>query len=394
MEDRNEILHAAAGAGFDLSGDQLGRMHRSGAIDRPTIKRRGRKGTASLYPVGTTKRVLQLLRHDGRRRLLERSWQSWWDDGGDIPSAAREFLEENAKTFDRITRFVGRLIDREDRRSEAAERRMDRLYEQAQTSRLSGPLAAARRRVGKSAFSTVTRVFGQVGTGRFFAYSDGDTDDDGTPRPDTTAALIEKALGLDRARADALADAPPWYSGSSDVDLARLSGVLVKRPLSELAGQPDQILEGARKDLRAFINVVATTATLTERFVGRNAFGFGLFARFIRSERPGNQTVMLLGWILLSSEPDLRKGMDEIVALEPKGQAWAELQTVLDELRREIPAFGILTDRRIGRALQSATEAARLSEDLAEVRREHLEEVEAFLKRHDEIDALLAKADA
>lgn len=393
MEDRNDVLRRAAEAGHDLSDDQLARMHRSGAINEPILERRGRKGTASLYPIGTTNRVLALLRHDDRRRLRERSWQTWWDEGGDIPPAARQFLQENAESFDRITRFLGRLIDRETRNSAAAERRMEQLREHARTSRLSGPLATARRRVGKSGFQTVAHVFSQVGTGRFVTYGYWDVDEDGTPRPDTAAALVEKALGLDRARVDRLADAPPWYSGSSEADLARLSSLFAKRPLSKLADQGDAILEQARAEFRAFITVITTTAALMESFFGRNAFGFGLFTRLLRWKRPGNQTVMLLGWILLSGESDLKKGMDEIVALEPKARAWADLQTILGELRTEIAAYGeVLTDRRIGKALRSASESARLSEDVAKIRSQNLEAVEAFVRRHAEIDGLLAIA--
>jgi hypothetical protein len=393
VEDRNEVLRRAAEAGHNLSDDQLARMHRSGAIDEPIVERRGRKGTASLYPTGTTNRVLALLRHDDRRRLRERSWQTWWDEGGDIPPAARQFLQENAESFDRITRFLGRLIDRETRHSAAAERRMEQLREHARTSRLSGPLAAARRRVGKSGFQTVAHVFSQVGTGRFVTYGYWDVDEDGTPRPDTAAALVEKALGLDRARVDRLADAPPWYSGSSEADLARLSSLFAKRPLSELAHHGDAILEQSRAEFRAFITVITTTAALMESFFGRNAFGFGLFTRLLRWKRPGNQTVMLLGWILLSGENDLKKGMDEIVALEPKARAWADLQTILGELRTEIPAYGeVLTDRRIGKALRSASESARLSEEVAKIRSENLEAVDAFVRRQPQIDGLLTIA--
>jgi hypothetical protein len=391
MEDRNEILQAAKDAGFGNADDQLGRLHRARAIAEPTLVRRGRKGTASLYPPGTKDLVLKLLEHRHRRRISERSWLSWWDEGGPLPIAARELLEENAASFDRIAKFLGRLLDREERCSPAAERRMDALYGQAQNSRIKGPAAAARRRVGRSAFSTVARVLTQVGSGRFTAYPEGDTEDDGTPRPGTTAELIEKALGLDRARRDTLANTPPWYSGSSEADLARLSSLLLKRPLAELAQEPDDVLEQGRRDLQLFIHVVTTTAKIAEPYVGRYAFGFGLIGRFLSWQRPGNQTVMLLGWVNLSKEPDLREGMNELVALEPKVRAWNELQGVLDALRKEIPAFAaILDNRRIGRALRSQVETERLNADLATARIEHAAEVKAFLSRHSEIDALLA----
>lgn len=391
MEDRNEILQAAKEAGFGDADHHLGRLHRAHAIAEPTVVRRGRKGTASLYPPGTKDLVLKLLARRKRHRIRERSWLSWWDEGGALPIAARELLKENAASFDRIAKFLGRLLDREERSSPAAERRMDAMYEQAQNSRIKGPAAAARRRVGRSAFSTVARVLTQVGSGHFTAYPDGDTEDDGTPRPGTTAELIEKALGLDRARRDTLAKTPPWYCGSSETDLARLSSLLVKRPLSELAQETDEILEQGRRDLRSFIYVVTTTAKIAELYVGRYAFGFGLIAKFLSWQRPGNQTVMLLGWVNLSKEPDLQEGMNQLVALEPKVRAWKELQGVLDALREEIPAFAaILDNRRIGRALRSQLEAEQLNVDLTTARIEHAAEIEAFLARYTEIDPLLA----
>jgi hypothetical protein len=394
MEDRNQVVRAASEAGFDLSGDRLGRLHRGGAIPEPTIVRRGRKGTRSLYPAGTTALVLRLLESRERRKLRELSWQTWWEHGGDFPPAARAFCVQTAKDFDRVAHILGRLLDRETE-SEIDEQRMDKLYSYTQKMRVSGPLAAARRRVGKSSFSSVTRVFTEIGTGRFTGYPEGDTDVDGSPLPGTVAALVEKALGLDRARTDVLADAAPWYSGSSEADLTKLSSLLVKRPLVELAQEPGESLDEARREFRSFVVVISTTASLAQRFLGRNAFGFGLFARILAWKRPGNQAMMLLGWICLRGDPELKKGMGELVALEPRVEAWVGLQRVLDDLRSEIPAYGaVLTDRRIGRALRSSTEAAQLASELAILRTENLSDVKAFLKRHSEIDALVAITEA
>ncbi|HEV7566379.1 MAG TPA: hypothetical protein VGO31_10505 [Microbacteriaceae bacterium] len=266
---------------------------------------------------------------------------------------------------------------------------MSELYEGAQNSRVDGALAAARRRVGRYAFSTVVRVLAEIGTGRFVEYA---PDSPGLPGP-TTADLLERALGIDRARVDSLANSEPWYQGDSAQDLARLGSLLNAKPLSLLAEEPDAVLAEARDELRAFLVTVLNTSMLSERLFGRAAFGFGLIGRALRVRKSKHQAVMLLGWLALREDPELRHGMSQLGGLAPVAEATVELHRVIGELREEVPPFAeVLSEARMAKALKNAVDGDRLDGEIAAVRDANKEAVDAFFRARPEIDQLIIAA--
>lgn len=394
-ESQREILAAVAAAGYeDLTAPKLGRLHRAKLIPKPSVRRLGRaRGTVSEFPAGTLTRLLRVLSARRQHRTLRATaWHLWWEDGGELSPLARELVDQVARDFDRVRRFLGNVLEREEAWSPAAERRMDELYEAAQRSRLEGALAAARRRVGMAAFSTVTRTLAEIGTGRFKGFDECDVTRDGTPYAETTAALLEKALGLDRARVDALAEAPPWYQGRSEDDFVRLSTLLAD-PIGDVAQAPDQVLEEARVEVRAFLTTILNTAAITKRLFGGSAFGFGILARALNATKPDRQAMLLLAWLTLRTDPELRPGMRELAELAPRAEAWLALQGILDQLRVEVPGMAnALTDKNIGAALRSSAAAERLAAQLAKARQQHEAAIAAFFERHPEVDPLMQAA--
>ena len=80
-QTRDDVLSAAAEAGYPITGDQLARWHRGGLLPRPRQRSRGRGfGTVTIYPPGTAEQVVALCEITARHRSLARAaFQLWWD---------------------------------------------------------------------------------------------------------------------------------------------------------------------------------------------------------------------------------------------------------------------------------------------------------------------------
>jgi hypothetical protein len=101
-QTREEVLLAAADAGFAVTGDQLARWHRTGLVPRPRQQSLGRGlGTVTVYPPGTTDQVIALCRIRTRHRsLAQAAFQLWWDGFGVDPGQVRGPLQAAAAKVD------------------------------------------------------------------------------------------------------------------------------------------------------------------------------------------------------------------------------------------------------------------------------------------------------
>src|SRR6266545_847905 len=387
---REQLLAAATAAGLAVSQAQLSRWHRADLLPRPQVRSLGRgRGTVSLYPPGSGQRLVRVARlHQRQRRLMSVAWQLWWDDGGPVPVPARELLVQVAQRWEQYRTHLAELLAREQAGDPDAIGELDAIYRQAETGRVGRHLGQVRRNIGREGFSTVARVLAEIGVGRFRGY---EREASASDEESETGALVERAMGLDRARSDRLADAGPWLDGDPEVDFVRLSQALNAWPLAAGVSASEEELHQARAELRAFLAVISTMAPLFERLFGRASFGFGTIARTLDLQTPDSQAFMLLAWLALRHDEALRDGMRSLGSLAPAAHATAQIAELLGALGREVPALGpVLTAKRLAAAQQSAGEEQRLRAEIARVREEHRAAVDAFFAAHPEVNELLA----
>jgi hypothetical protein len=395
-EPRAHLLETAQAAGFKLSDPQLGRLHRAGLVPSPRTRPLGRgKGTASEFPPGSTARLLRVLEVQKRERAQKFStvaWRLWWEDGGPLAAPARELLAGVATAWDRGRDELSDLLAREAAGDREAERLMDRLYIDVEHGRVEGPLGAIRGNAGREGFSSVVRVMAEVATGRFESYQDVESPAaDGTPRPDTRGALVERALRIDRARSDRIAGREPRFTGSSESDFAHLSNLIGKLQLGPVATMPDAELNHARAEVRRLLTLVSTFAPMIERAAGRDASGYGTIGRVLNPRTPRLQAFILLAWSVLREDPGLLEGMNSLGTLVPKTQATAELERLSNQLAQEVPALApALSNAVRAHARGDADDAARWRAEVKRVSDEHRKEVDNFFRLHPEVETLIA----
>src|SRR6266511_2593822 len=386
---REQLLAAATAAGLAVSQAQLARWHRAGLLPRPQVRPLGRgRGTVSLYPPGSGQRLVRVAQlHQRERRLTSVAWRLWWGDGGPVPVPARELLAQVAQRWEQDRNHLAELLAGEAGEPEATAA-LDVIYHQAETGRLGRQLGQVRRNTRREGFSTVVRVLAEIGVGRFRGY---EREASASDEESETGALVERAMGLDRARSDRLVNAGPWLDGDPEVDFVRLSQALNTWPLAAGVSASEEELHQARAELRAFLAVISTMAPLFERLFGRAGFGFGTIARTLDLQTPDSQAFMLLAWLALRHDEALRDGMRSLGSLAPAAHATAQIAELLGALGREVPALGpVLTAKRLAAAQQSAGEEQRLRAEIARVREEHRAAVDAFFAAHPEVNELLA----
>jgi hypothetical protein len=389
-ETREQLLAAARAAGHPVSPSQLGRLYRADLISRPQVHALGRgRGTESRYPPGTAARLTRVMEARSKDpRLTHVAWRLWWEEGGQVPPAARKLLIEAAKSVDAQREWLAKLLAGDETGEAAAVAEMDQLYTDVEKGRVRGQLGEVRRNVGSDKFATVVRVLAEVSAGRFTA---GETEFD----PEEGGGLVERAFGLERARTDRLAGSTPWLTGLFDADLEMLSEIIGSLSMRDLAESDASKLDLARGEIRSLIDVVTTIGPHFEHLHGRGAFGLGTMARFFAAGSPRYQALILLAWLTLRTNDTLRAGLEKIAAVAPQASATTQLYGVISQLREEVPVLApVLSDERLAAAQLDENAAIALNAEIARLREDHTESFDAFFRAHPETERLISVIEA
>ena len=378
-ESKQEVLEAVAAAGYPLSAPQLARLHRAGVIDEPEGRSLGRKrGRVSLYPGGTASKVIRAAAlADVERRLPERAWLIWWLDGGAMSRAARQFMEETAVKLDEQFSMARQLAAGQEVTVDGESFDLDRLYRAVEEGRLDGPLATARRRVGKDKMSSILKFLVEFGTGTFTGFPIDQLLQSSAPEEE----LVEAGLGLARARRESIADADPWLQGDLEADFSRLASLIAGLSLRAAAATDDQFLNIARFEVSTLSSTVSEAADCLDAVFGRGAFGYRDLADSLSTKAYRHQVFAMLTWSHVRRyDRGLREGMEEINACAGQVKAMSRALRTLALLRQTIPAYEVLlSPARLGAALQDPAARETYEAELTEVREKHFDEVTAVL---------------
>lgn len=100
-ESAQDILDYLQFAGFEMTRDQLARLHRRRLIDQPIAPPKLGRGSVTNYPTGTAERMLRIAQlRNSTKQLDELAWRLWWEGFSIEPELVRTFLLRRAVRWD------------------------------------------------------------------------------------------------------------------------------------------------------------------------------------------------------------------------------------------------------------------------------------------------------
>lgn len=303
------LLDAARAAGVELTRGQLEHWTREGLLPKPIVRSLGRgRGKRSEYPASALEQLCAAAEGVARRRSFEDVKFELWFEGWPIEERfVRRFLEAVAADLDETVMKIRELADGAPAEGFAE---LSAMAEAVATETVPpGPLRRARKRVGPSALSSVMRVVLEMGSGSFEGtYEDLATGED-------EGLLVERAMGLERARSDSLEDIGPWLTGDPEETLHEVSGVMTVPIGDQLAASDWEEMLQAREEMSRIMAVMVGVGSLMEEAHGPDAFGFPEMARTIEEAATKDVARIFLMWLRLRKLPQLQEGILEWVQL-------------------------------------------------------------------------------
>ncbi len=377
-ETAEALIARLSSHGFTVTKTELARWHRAGLLPRPQRRSLGRgRGMISIYPSETTDQLLALCTiHRSEKRLPYVAWRLWWE-GYTIPlSSIQEFLEGVRTQWQQGIEELRQLHERPEQLSKLLGRTAVMRFSQK-------TLAQARKRVGRENFPTFMKVLADVGSGTFEGYA---------INPETGSDerwIVEKGLGLQRARTNRLADAGPWLTGDTGAALQELSSRLRHHPLGEdISTVSEAELTDAREEVRCFLSAFESISRIFDRMFSRGAFGFSVFADMIRELGPQDQAIMLLFWRMFRSW-GLGPNMDLLLGVARQWQqTWFPLFQGLEQLRDEVPVTAeTLAPKQTGYGLRWKSRMEGILEVASQLAQHP--DVKAFFAHHPELTEVM-----
>lgn len=302
-EPVEEIRAAGTRCDPDFSDTMFKKWRDAGLLPGP-IARPGRgrgPGRGSLYPPGTTAQLCRVLElraatlEAGRRFQLGRvRWRLWWEGW---PVDAEKIRRDLSNRCDEISALVAAMW----RDGEPTPFCREQVATMA-ASNLPSPLREVRQRVGRERFVAVFYMLLELLAGTF----------QGWDAAERRTEFLH-ATGLDRARLDRIGMEPPWLRGSLDAQLRALSQLVQPTAMRDaLNATGDTALIDARTELHDLLDVLHRVRTLVEQLRGLGAFGLALVPD-PKQLAPSHQQLLLLGWLALRRQPELREGYRAIM---------------------------------------------------------------------------------
>jgi hypothetical protein len=328
-ESRDELIKYAAALDCTVSFAQLARWHRAGLLPRPSQQPLGRgRGTATLYPHGTSAQLVALCQIKEEERRLDRvAFRLWWEgfsvDSGVIKS---HLTAASAPMEERLRRSV------------------------ANGETVKGIDGALKRALGQR-------------------------------RAESIAATMEHPP----ADAKAMSTVLPWESSPSDMPSLDDFGELIGRAMTQrLSGAPiadviaraseDELIQ-ARERVRSLLALMQAVAAPLSWLYGKNGSLFQLMNRLTASLTPPDLAGLVAVALAFGPEvrPDLMTAID--AGIEPPALAH-ELQKILI-IREHVPgATEVFTPMAIRALLRNKEAASRYRPKIEQFIAENRDEIE------------------
>lgn len=307
--DLQEVVSALQKRGASISEGQLQRWQRSGLIPKPTKVGLGRgKGIHATYPDGVIPQALALNELLAIKRDFH--WVGWrlWVNGFDVDQHYWLTPLEAAAT--RFDGFIHKLRDDEDGDGETRFEIANHLWESPDVPK---EWKTIRKALGHDRHESFVFMVLDIGSGRFTDWPGSYDAKSSDAKHDRRSMQV--GLGIHNGFTDKIAGIGALIVGDIRPELAGLSQALSQmawRQRLKTTGHSD--LRETARELFGIMQVVSgLTAFLEQTFGLKNAFGLGRIARIAKNTPPEIEAYMVLGWLALRENDDVKSGVRDIL---------------------------------------------------------------------------------
>jgi len=136
-------------AGFELTRDQLVRLHQRHLINEPFLNPNGWRDPKTTFPAGTAERMLHIAQLKSKTKHLdELAWRLWWEGSNVEPGLIREYIAKIAQRWDDRLNELSDATNATSTEEEQGERDvLDEVF--FQHLKLAPSMATLRKRLGR-----------------------------------------------------------------------------------------------------------------------------------------------------------------------------------------------------------------------------------------------------
>lgn len=297
----SEIIERAEVLGYKITKTQLARWHRAELLPHPIRQHPGR-GSVSYYPITAVDLAIEIAELSKHGRSLD--WYGWklWTFGFDVPdrywrAALQQAFERHRVAAEAILELID--SDNDSELDDAAET----LFRAK-----SAPSAfkQIRKATGAKNFGLFLLMVMSLVRGDFIGLSNDDSSENAERRE--AANILDRGMGLVRARTDLTEGNEPWLSGDFSDILRELAPALDSIRDSNFIErlEPHDIAD-AREELFYLRNIILRIyAGNSAALGGGNAFGLKLIAQMLSSNSVKWEAGLFAVWLVARTHIPLR----------------------------------------------------------------------------------------
>jgi hypothetical protein len=351
-------------AGFELTRDQLVRLHQRHLINEPFLNPNGWRDPKTTFPAGTAERMLRIAQLKSKTKHLdELAWRLWWEGSSVDPGLIREYVTKIAQRWDDRLNELRTATNAAAAEEEQGERDvLDEVF--FQHLKLAPSMTTLRKRLGRGSdiYVEFAGLLIDLLGGEFSLLH----------RPETD--LFARPVG----HVDAANDAGRRWSGNTVLDVMNDSSAL---PYVEVvASLNDAQIESARPVALLFTKVITEIGEIVhESFAStartRDTAGKSLI---VLSENPEEQVLFLLLTTSFLKDDRIRANLPDFekLVVNPPVVSYQDYQR-LKYLAREVPGLEeIVSPERMREAFESPEGAEQWRALFDRFRLEHFQEIE------------------
>lgn len=319
----SEIIERAQALGYKISKKQLADWHRAELLPQPARQFPGR-GSVSYYPVAAADLAIEIAELSKHGRSLD--WYGWklWTFGFDVPDRYwRAALQQAFERHRASAEALLELIEADD--DNKLEEVVTTLF---QAKDVPSAFKQIRKTVGQKSFGLFLVMVSSLVQGDFIGLSNDDSSENAERRE--AANILDRGMGLVRARTDFTEGNEPWLAGDFSDILRELAPALIGIRDSNFFErlEPHDIID-ARKELFYLRNIILEIHARNVRAFGdRNAFGLQLLTMMLSRKNLQWEAGFLAVWLTARTHEPLKNDT----------RAWIERQFRLIEAPTHEPA--------------------------------------------------------